>query len=72
MGNVDHQEARSAAYVSNEPGLDMLRTQMQETGSIATGVGFPLPWLLLFLSDLGIDENSVYIDVANGRIEVKP
>lgn len=50
----------------------MLRTQMQETGSIATGVGFPLPWLLLFLSDLGIDENSVYIDVANGRIEVKP
>ncbi len=49
---------------------DLLRTQLQETGSIPTGGSFDLPWLLLLLSDLGIDENRVHIDVVNGRIEV--
>jgi hypothetical protein len=38
QGGLPRPES-SAAHMP--PGLDLLRTQMQETGSIATGVGFP-------------------------------
>lgn len=51
-------------------GVDLLLTQMQETGRIRAGMGIDLGWLLGFLGELGIDPALVYIDVANGWIEV--
>lgn len=53
-------------------GLDLLLTQMQETGRIPAGGGFPLGWLLGFLDELGIDPATIYINVRDGIIEVRP
>lgn len=53
-------------------GIDRLLTQMQETGKIPMGnKGFDLGWLLFFLDELGIDPNTVYLNISDGLIEKK-